>query len=124
MIVVDASAILELLLNTTDGARVAIRLFASGETLRVPHLLDVEVAQVLRRYARQSQLESGRGAQALEDLRDLPLIRYPHDLFLSRIWELRHTVTAQLLDLAHREPDPALLNGGELGCWLHLGLHG
>jgi hypothetical protein len=29
-----------------------------------------------------------------EDLADLPLVRYPHDLFLRRIWELRHDLTA------------------------------
>src|SRR5713226_4164776 len=51
VIVVDASAILEVLLGTAVGARVAERLFTPGETLHAPHLLDVEVAQVLRRYA-------------------------------------------------------------------------
>lgn len=30
----------------------------------------------------------------MEDLADFPLTRYPHDLFLLRIWELRHNVTA------------------------------
>jgi predicted nucleic acid-binding protein len=82
------------LLNTAAGSRVAERLFAAGETLHVPHLLDLEVAQVLRRYARAGELEPARGLQALEDLSDFPLIRYPHDLFLPRVWELRDSVTA------------------------------
>jgi predicted nucleic acid-binding protein len=94
MIVVDASAMLEFLLNTVDGPRVAARLFAPGETLHAPHVLDLEVAQVLRRYSLAGQLDPGRGAQALEDLLDLPLARYPHDLFLPRIWMLRRNVTA------------------------------
>jgi predicted nucleic acid-binding protein len=94
VIVVDASAILEVLLNTPDGDRVAERLFAPGETLHAPHLLDVEVAQVLRRYALAGELDTARGLQALEDLADLPLTRYPHDLFLPRIWELRRNLTA------------------------------
>lgn len=51
MIVVDASVILEVLLNTRAATRVAIRLFVAGETLHAPHVLDLEVAQVLRRYA-------------------------------------------------------------------------
>ena len=38
MIVVDASAILEVLLKTPAGARVAERLFIPGETLHAPHL--------------------------------------------------------------------------------------
>lgn len=94
MIVVDASAILELLLKTPAGERIAERLFGAGETLHAPHVLDLEVAQVLRRYERTGELEAARGAEALEDLADLPLSRYPHDLLLARIWELRRNVTA------------------------------
>lgn len=94
MIVVDASAILELLLNTHQAARVAERLFVAGETLHAPHLLDLEVAQVLRRYAAAGALTEERGDEALEDLGDLPLERYPHTLLLPRIWELRHALTA------------------------------
>lgn len=94
MIVVDASVILEVLLGTPDGARVAGRLFTPGETLHAPHLLDLEVAQVLRRYALAGELDSARGLEALDDLADLPLTRYPHDLLLPRIWELRRNLTA------------------------------
>jgi predicted nucleic acid-binding protein len=94
VIVVDASAILEILLGTSEGARVADRLFTSGETLHAPHLLNLEVAQVLRRYALAGELDSARGLEALEDLADLPLTLYPHDLLLPRIWELRRNLTA------------------------------
>lgn len=94
MIVVDASVLLEVLLNTPVGTTTARRLFAEDETLHAPHLVDVEVAQVLRRYALAGELDANRGLQALEDLADFPLTRYPHDLFLPRIWELRHAVTA------------------------------
>jgi predicted nucleic acid-binding protein len=94
VIVVDASAVLEVLLNTRAGSRVADRLFGAGETLHAPHLLDLEVAQVLRRYAAAGDLDPQRGMQALEDLVDFPLTRYPHDIFLSRIWELRNNLTA------------------------------
>ena len=94
MIVVDASAVLEVLLNTADGARISDRLFSAGETLHAPYLLDLEVAQVLRRYARSGEMEPERGLEALEDLSDLPLQRYPHHLFLARIWELRGNLTA------------------------------
>jgi predicted nucleic acid-binding protein len=89
VIVVDASAALEVLLNTPSGPRVAERLFAEGETLHAPYLLDVEVAQVLRRYSLAGELDSARGLQALQDLGDFPLTRYPHDLFLpssNRAW--------------------------------------
>ncbi|NGZ10764.1 MAG: PIN domain-containing protein [Nitrospira sp. LK70] len=94
MIVVDASAVIEMLLNTPTGVQLVERVFDPDETLHAPHLLDVEVAQVLRRYTRTGELDTARGLQALEDLADFPLTRYPHDLFLLRIWELRHNVTA------------------------------
>lgn len=94
MIVVDASALIEVLLGTSAGTRVADRFFAEGETLHAPHLLDVEVAQVLRKYALAGTFGAQRGAEALEDLADFPIARYPHQPFLSRIWELRHNLTA------------------------------
>lgn len=94
MIVVDASALLEVLLNTPAGLAVGTRLLTDAETLHAPHLLDVEIAQVLRRYALTGELDPRRGLQALEDLAAVPLTRYPHDLLLPRIWELRQNVTA------------------------------
>lgn len=94
MIVTDASAILEVLLGTTAALDIQRRLFESGESLHAPHLLDLEIAQVLRRYVSGGELSPQRGKQALIDLADFPILRYPHDLFLSRIWALRHNVTA------------------------------
>ena len=94
MIVVDASALIEVLLGTSAGSRLAERFFAEGETLHAPHLLDVEVAQVLRRYVLSRLFGAERGVEALEDLADFPIARYPHQPFLPRIWELRHNVTA------------------------------
>ncbi len=94
MIVLDASALLELLLVTDKGGEVAERIAAPEETLHAPHLIDLEVAQVLRRYVARRQLDEVRASQALEDLQDLDLNRYPHDVLLGRIWELRHNASA------------------------------
>lgn len=94
MIVVDASALLEALLRTPAAAAVEERLFDVGHTLHGPHLIDIEVAQVLRRYAATGQIEPGRCGDALDDLSDFPLHRYPHDVLLPRVWELRHNLTA------------------------------
>jgi predicted nucleic acid-binding protein len=94
MIVVDASALLEVLLRTPAAMAVEARLFGSDVTLHAPHLLDVEVAQVVRRYAARGEIDDARGRAALDDLADLPLHRYPHDIFLPRIWDLRANVTA------------------------------
>lgn len=94
MIVVDASALLEVLLRTAAAAAVEDRLFVPGQTLHAPHLLDIEVAQVIRRYAASGEIGAERGRLALADLADLSLRRYPHDFFLPRIWELRNNLTA------------------------------
>src|SRR3981081_2133926 len=94
MIVVDASAVLEALLRTPAARAVERRLFESSQTLHAPHLLDVEVAQVVRRYSANGEIDSERGRAALADLADLPLHRYPHDFLLPRIWDLRNNLTA------------------------------
>jgi predicted nucleic acid-binding protein len=94
VIVIDASALIEVLLNTPASAKVAERLFGHADTLHAPHLLDLEVAQVLRRYTLSGEMSMERSEQALEDLSDLPLNRYPHDIFLRRIWSLRRNLTA------------------------------
>jgi predicted nucleic acid-binding protein len=94
VIVVDASALLEALLRTPERAAAERRMFNSGESLHAPHLLDVEVAHVIRRYAATGELDAERGREALADLADFPLRRYPHDFLLPRIWELRNNLTA------------------------------
>ena len=94
MIVIDASALLEVLLNTRAAGKVAERLFAENDTMHAPHVLDLEVVQVLRRYTFSGEMDVERSEQALEDLADLPLNRYPHDVFLFRIWALRRNLTA------------------------------
>lgn len=94
MIVVDASAVLELLLGTAIAPRVTARLLDQAESLHAPHLLDIEVAQVLRRFAAAGELTATRGREALDDLDALPITRYPHDILLPRIWELRANLTA------------------------------
>jgi len=94
VIVLDASAAIELLLNTPLAPRIARRVFRAGEPPHAPHLIDVEVAQVSRRFARLGEIGAQRARQALDDLVDLPLIRYPHSMLLPAIWALRKNATA------------------------------
>jgi predicted nucleic acid-binding protein len=94
LIVLDASAVLELLLNTENGSLVRARIADPDETLHAPHLLSVEVAQVLRRYVASSSVSPERAAAALEDLAALDIARYPHEPLLRRVWELRDNITA------------------------------
>lgn len=90
----DASAAIEWLLQTSVGARVETRIFSRVETLHAPHVLDLEVAQVLRRFVAAGAITASRANLALEDLIDLSLTRYPHDVLLGRVWELRDSLTA------------------------------
>ena len=94
MIVLDASAALEVLLRTEAASAVGRLIFDRRTSLHAPHLIDLEIAQVLRRYSTSGKITGTRGKQALEDLIDFPLTRYPHDFLLPRIWELRRNVTA------------------------------
>ena len=94
MIVVDASVVLEVLLGTAAGRRAEDRLFDRDAALHAPHLLDIEVAQVLRRYSASGEIRPGRAEEALDDLADLPITRHAHLVLLPRIWQLRHNATA------------------------------
>lgn len=97
MIVLDASAVIEWLLQTPKAAAVEARLLSAPTQLsrwHAPHLLDVEVAQVFRKHVAKGMMSAARGHEALQDLLDLPLVRYPHDFLLPRVWELRRNLTA------------------------------
>lgn len=94
MIVVDASVVVEVLLRVPGAERLEGRLSGSGERLCAPALLDVEVAQALRRYAGRGELTPERGDEAIQVLMEFPIVRYPHAPLLPRVWELRSNLTA------------------------------
>lgn len=94
MRVLDASALVELLLGTEAGRKVASRVADPTLALHVPHLADVEVAQALRRYVLDGALPAESAAAALEDLRALDLERHAHEPLLDRVWALRDNLTA------------------------------
>lgn len=92
MIVVDASAMAEILLASGLGKRVAERTLAAKRR-HAPHLLDVEVISTLRRFVSSGQMKAARAQQAIDTLRIFPLRRHPHAL-LDRVFELRANLTA------------------------------
>lgn len=83
-----------MLLQSSGSRAIEARLLDENETLHAPYLLDLEVAQVLRRYAMRGELAPRRGQEALELLAAFPLSRYPHEPLLPRIWALRGNFTA------------------------------
>lgn len=94
MIVLDASAALDWLLQTPEGRSIENRIFSRTESLHAPHLLDLEVSQVLRRQVHQGAVSAARANEAVQDLLDLRVTRYPHSVLLPRIWQRRHHLSA------------------------------
>jgi predicted nucleic acid-binding protein len=118
VIVVDASALTEFLLQTPLGARVEARLFRDDEEFHAPHLLDVEVIQTLRRLVRTGEVLADRAEEAIADLLDIDLHRHAHVDLLGRAWELRSNLTsydAMYVALAEAIAAPLVTCDGRLG---------
>ena len=84
---------LEVLLQTRAAGAVEAHIFG-GSTLHVPHLIDLEVAQVLRRYVIRGEMTGERADRSMRLFQDFAFERYPHHIFLPRVWALRHNLTA------------------------------
>ena len=89
VIVVDASAALAALLNAGPARRAL-----AHEQLHVPHLIDSEVANALRRASVAQRLDAGAAWATLDAWRRLGMTRYPAHSLLERIWELRDNLSA------------------------------
>lgn len=94
MLIADASAVVEVLMATPVGLAIERRLFGTEELVAAPHLLDVEVLHVLRRFDRTNQLTAARAGQAVDDLAALAITRYGHELLRPAMWRLRNSLTA------------------------------
>jgi predicted nucleic acid-binding protein len=94
MIVADASALFQLLDQGGSSVAVDARLFGRPEPICVPHLVDAEIASVLRKHLLLGRITASRAREMLRDFLDLALLRFPHADLLSRVVELAHSVTA------------------------------
>lgn len=94
MIVVDASAVADLLLELEPGGAWVEGRVRAERSLHAPHLLDFEVASAIRSRVAREDIPVGRGRLALTDLAALPVTRYPASPFLERVWALRTSITA------------------------------
>jgi predicted nucleic acid-binding protein len=92
LIVLDAAALVDVLLELPRGAWVAERI-AEEPVLAAPHLIDLEVASAVRNRVLTRDIPATRGAAALHDLESLTIRRYPATRLLERIWQLRDVVT-------------------------------
>lgn len=91
--VVDASFVVSALLDAGPVGRWAESVLVSGE-LVAPHLLLAEVANVLRRAAAAGEVSADIASLAHQDLLSLRIGLFPYSPFASRVWALRHNVTA------------------------------
>jgi len=94
LIVLDASAAIAWLLQTPAGGRVAELVLPDPHDVHAPHLLDVELLQVLRRCVADGIIRSSRAQEALQDFLDLPITRHAHESLFWRIWDLRDNLAA------------------------------
>jgi predicted nucleic acid-binding protein len=94
VIVLDASAAIDWLLQTPAGRRIEQRIYSRNESLHAPHVFDLEVTQALRRLAQAGTVSARRAEEAIQDLLDLRIARYPHFVLLPRIWRYRHNLSA------------------------------
>ena len=94
MIVLDASALVELLLDTPAGRRVSVLLEDPELAIHAPHLIDVETISALRRFTRDRAIAAGEADAAIEDLLALDLQRHSHEGLLERCWALRKNMSA------------------------------
>ena len=94
MIVADASAIVELLLRTKKGLRIADRFARDGGPFLAPHLIDPEVMQTFRDLVRLREIDLAHADAALAAFVSFPLRRVPHDVLWTRMWALRDNLKA------------------------------
>ncbi len=89
-LIVDASVVVHVLTGQSDAN--TFEIVVSGETA-APYLLDLEVIQGLKRRRLEGRLNDAEVLEAIADFASYPIERYSHELFLRRIWDLRHNVT-------------------------------
>ena len=93
MIVLDSSAAVDYLISGREGQWVASQLEAVDEA-HAPHLLDVEVVAALRTLVSHGSFSAELAGQAVEDLEQINITRYPHVPLLPKMWELRENMSA------------------------------
>lgn len=117
MLVFDASAAVELLLESEVGGKLRNRVHVPYMSLHVPHVFDLEVIGALRKSLRLGHISKLRADTAFEDFTRMRAFRHSHVLLRERIWQLRDTASppdAAYLALAEALDIPLLTCDGRL----------
>lgn len=88
MIVLDASAVVDLLVGTERAAGVA-QVLGTVTEAHAPELIDPEVIAVVRRWTLRGWLTVETGGRAVDEFDELALVRHRHVALRRRAWELR-----------------------------------
>lgn len=91
MIVVDASCLYEVVVDSPRAESIRRRLAGAAEHA-APQVVDVEVFSLIRRDYLAGHLDETLATLAVDDLRSWPGERFGHRALLARAWELRHAV--------------------------------
>jgi predicted nucleic acid-binding protein len=92
-VVVDASTVVAALADAGPAGSWAEERLRDA-SLAAPHLMPVEVANILRRAAVARDLSPELASLAHADLLDMGVTLYPYEPFAARVWELRHNLSA------------------------------
>lgn len=116
MIVVDASVLVDFLLDQPAAVQLVEEAFAddSSDLFHAPELIQLESIQTLRRLTRQAVIDHDTATDAISAMKSGRLVHHSIDPLTDRIWELRHNLTAydaSYLALAEALDDPLLLTG-------------
>jgi len=93
MRVIDAAAVVAALVDDGPDGSWAETMLAS-QALAAPHMMPVEVANILRRAVMAGDLSPDAGALAHADLLALRVELFPYAPFALRVRDLRDNVTA------------------------------
>jgi predicted nucleic acid-binding protein len=93
MLVVDASLVVAALIDSGNDGTWAHELLGADQ-LAAPHLMPVEVANVLRRAVLNGDVSADSAALAHADLLALRIDLFPYGPFAARVWELRGNLTS------------------------------
>jgi predicted nucleic acid-binding protein len=93
LIVTDASVLVDFLLNSAAHPAIPT-LIESQEALAAPAVVDIEVAQVLRRLLFARTISPTLADEALGDFLALRIDRYAATEMLPRIWGLKNNISA------------------------------
>ena len=91
-VVIDASALVELLLQTKKATNVEAAI--ADREMFAPSLIDIEVLSVLRRLVLQGRITGARGDAAVSDLRSAPIQRTQMETLIPDAWKLKDRLTA------------------------------